>query len=56
MEAIKMDNLKNHALNVRRNIVSMVYEAQSGHPGGSLGAADILTYLYLKEMNILILI
>ena len=47
-----MDNLKNHALNVRRNIVSMVYEAQSGHPGGSLGAADILTYLYLKEMNI----
>lgn len=47
-----MDNLKNHALNVRRNIVSMVYAAQSGHPGGSLGAADILTYLYLKEMNI----
>ena len=47
-----MDNLKNHALNVRRNIVTMVYTAQSGHPGGSLGAADILTYLYLKEMNI----
>ena len=49
-----MDNneLKNHALNVRRNIVTMVYDAQSGHPGGSLGCADILTYLYLKEMNI----
>lgn len=49
-----MDNnqLKEHALNVRKNIVQMVYDAQSGHPGGSLGAADILTYLYLEEMNI----
>ena len=49
-----MDNneLRKHALNVRRNIVQMVYDAQSGHPGGSLGCADILTYLYLNEMNI----
>lgn len=49
-----MDNneLKKHALNIRRNIVSMVYNAQSGHPGGSLGATDIVTYLYFKEMNI----
>ena len=44
--------LQNHALNIRRNIVQMVYDAQSGHPGGSLGCADILTYLYLQEMNI----
>jgi len=44
--------LKKHALNIRRNIVSMVYAAQSGHPGGSLGCADILTTLYLDEMNI----
>ena len=49
-----MDNneLKQHALNIRRNIVQMVYDAQSGHPGGSLGCADILTYLYFNEMNI----
>ena len=49
-----MDNneLKKHALNVRRNIIEMVYSAQSGHPGGSLGAADILTFLYFEEMNI----
>ena len=49
-----MDNneLKGHALNIRRNIVQMVYDAQSGHPGGSLGCADILTYLYFKEMDI----
>ncbi|MBQ0037006.1 MAG: transketolase [Firmicutes bacterium] len=49
-----MDNntLKNHALNIRRNIVTMVYNAKSGHPGGSLGCADILTYLYFEEMNV----
>ena len=47
-----VNNLKNHALNIRRNIVEMVYSAQSGHPGGSLGAADILTYLYFEEMNV----
>lgn len=49
-----MDNnvLKNHALSIRRKIVKMVYDAQSGHPGGSLGCADILTYLYFCEMNI----
>lgn len=41
-----------HAKNIRRNIVKEVYAAQSGHPGGSLGAADILTYLYFEEMDI----
>ena len=47
-----MNELIKHAKNIRRNIVKMVYEAKSGHPGGSLGAADIMTYLYFKEMNI----
>ena len=46
------EELKAHALNVRRNVVTMVYDAQSGHPGGSLGAADIMTYLYMNEMDI----
>lgn len=46
------NDLKLHALNVRRNIVQMVYDAQSGHPGGSLGSTDILTYLYFNEMNV----
>ena len=46
------NNLKGHALNIRRNIVQMVYDAQSGHPGGSLGCADILTYLYFVEMDV----
>ena len=47
-----VNNLKDHALNIRRNIVQMVYDAQSGHPGGSLGCADILTYLYFVEMDV----
>lgn len=41
-----------HAKNIRRNIVKEVYSAKSGHPGGSLGAADIITFLYFEEMNI----
>lgn len=36
---------------VRRDIVRMVYDAQSGHPGGSLGCADFLTALYFSEMH-----
>ena len=49
MDIIK---LKADANSIRKNIIQMVYDAQSGHPGGSLGCADILTYLYFEEMNI----
>lgn len=44
--------LKKHATNIRKKIVQMVFDAQSGHPGGSLGATDILTYLYFEQMDI----
>lgn len=37
---------------VRKGVVTAVHVAKSGHPGGSLGAADIMTYLYFEEMNI----
>ena len=47
-----MDNLSLHANNIRKNIVKMVANAKSGHPGGSLSAADIMTVLYFEEMNI----
>jgi len=40
------------ALEIRKNAVSAVHAAKSGHPGGSLGIADILAYLYFEEMNI----
>ena len=37
---------------VRKGIVTAVHSAKSGHPGGSLSAADVFTYLYFEEMNI----
>lgn len=49
-----MDNnsLKFHAKNIRKNILKMIAKANSGHPGGSLSIADILTVLYFDKMNI----
>ena len=48
----KVEELKRIASQVRRDIVRMVTDAQSGHPGGSLSSADVLTALYFNEMNI----
>ena len=47
-----MTDIEKHALHVRQNIIKMVYAAQSGHPGGSLSGADLLTDLYFREMDI----
>ena len=44
--------LKKIANEVRKGIVTAVHSAKAGHPGGSLSAADIYTYLYFEEMNI----
>ena len=44
--------LKKTANEVRKGIVTAVHAAKAGHPGGSLSAADIYTYLYFEEMNI----
>ncbi len=44
--------LQKMAVEVRKGIVSSVHAAKAGHPGGSLSAADIFTYLYFEEMNI----
>ena len=46
------DELRKVANEVRKGIVVGTHAAKSGHPGGSLSAADILTYLYFEEMNI----
>ena len=40
------------ACKVRMGVVEGTHAAKSGHPGGSLSAADVYTYLYFKEMNI----
>ncbi len=44
--------LKKTANQIRKGIVSAVHSAKAGHPGGSLSAADIFTYLYFEEMNV----
>ena len=48
----KVEELKKIASQVRRDIVRMVTDAKSGHPGGSLSSADVLTALYFNEMKI----
>ena len=44
--------LQKKANEVRKDIVTAVHSAKSGHPGGSLSAADVFTYLYFEELNI----
>ena len=44
--------LQKQANEIRKGIIAAVHSAKSGHPGGSLSAADIFTYLYFEEMNI----
>ena len=46
------EELEKIAFKIRKNILSMVYEASSGHPGGALSITDILTYLYFNEVNV----
>ena len=52
MKLTKVEELEKMAKQVRKGIIEAVYSNQSGHPGGSLSVADILTVLYFKEMNI----
>ena len=49
MDKLKLQKI---AVEVRKGIVTSVHSAKAGHPGGSLSAADIFTYLYFEEMNI----
>ena len=52
MDAIVKNQLKIKACQVRIGIIDSVFSAKSGHPGGSLSIADILTYLYFHRMNV----
>ena len=47
-----MQELKNTATQMRMKVIDMIYKAQSGHPGGSLSAADFVTACYFKYMNL----
>ena len=48
MDVIELKKIANE---VRKGIVTSVHSAKAGHPGGSLSAADVFTYLYFEEMN-----
>ncbi len=52
MKITKIEALENIANEIRISIIEEVYNAQSGHPGGSLSCSDILTVLYFNQMNI----
>ena len=52
MEQAKLNQLKNIAAKVRLGVLEGVHAASSGHPGGSLSIAEIITYLYFEEMNV----
>lgn len=52
MKAVSTKELKNIATDLRMKVVDMIYKAQSGHPGGSLSAADFVTACYFKYMNV----
>lgn len=52
MEKHKLKELKKTATMIRKHIIDEVYSAASGHPGGSLSCADILTVLYFNEMKV----
>ena len=49
---MNVQELKITANQVRKNIVTAVYHAKAGHPGGSLSSAEIFTYLYMVELNV----
>ena len=52
MEENRKKELKKIALNVRKGVIEGTFNAKSGHPGGSLSIADIVTYLYFEKMNV----
>lgn len=52
MKITKVEALEEKANKIRQDILQAIYYAKSGHPGGSLSCADILTVLYFNEMNI----
>ena len=52
MDKAKKNELEKLACEVRMGVIEGVYAAKSGHPGGSLSIADVLTYLYFTQMNV----
>ncbi len=51
-EQLTIQQMKNICVDLRKNILTMIYKAQSGHPGGSLSVAEFVTACYFRAMNI----
>lgn len=52
MRKTSVEELKQLAIKMRQTALTMIYKAQSGHPGGALSAADLVTALYFRELNV----
>ncbi|MGL4818518.1 MAG: transketolase [Bacilli bacterium] len=52
MTTLNISQLETTAKAIRSDIITMLHSAGSGHPGGSLSAADLMTYLYFHKMNV----
>lgn len=52
MNSYEIENFEKISKEIRKSIIEMVYNAKSGHPGGALSIADILTVLYFYELNV----
>ena len=51
-ETVSVAQLQNTCIDLKKHILSMIYTAQSGHPGGSLSVAEFVTACYFREMDI----
>lgn len=52
MRDVSVKELEKQCIELKKKVLTMIYKAQSGHPGGSLSAADFVTALYFREMNL----
>ena len=51
-ENVAIAQLKNTCVDLKKNVISMIYKAQSGHPGGSLSVAEFVTACYFRQMDL----
>ena len=51
-DTVSIAQLQNTCIDLKKNVISMIHKAQSGHPGGSLSVAEFITACYFREMDI----
>ena len=51
-ETTSIAQLQNTCIDLKKNVISMIHKAQSGHPGGSLSVAEFITACYFREMDL----